>query len=246
MGVFDIFKKKGDAAPRQKSDREIARLARLVGDKMSQNYDRQEAIEELSRMANAEGVTVLLKRFDWTLDPSITDQEEKDATARGIVGAGEAALEPLRAYCARAESLTWPLKILQQISSEEDVVDELLGILDQFDTEYVRNPEPKVQLIAILAEYASEDVREAVEPFLQDASEPVRFHAVTTTFAMNNPASVPSLVAALVEEESLRVKNRIAQGFVERKWPVPPELTEACSEALPEDYRLSDAIIRHR
>ncbi len=246
MGVFDIFKKKGEAAPRKKSDREIARLTRLVGDKMSQNYDRQEAIEELSRMANAEAAVALLKRFDWTLDPSITDQEEKDSAARGIVGAGEEALEPLRAYCARAESLTWPLKIIQQIAASEDVVDELLGILDQFDTEYVRNPEPKVQLIGILEEYPCDDVREAVEPFLQDASEPVRFRAVTTTFAMNDPGSVPSLVAALVEEESLRVRNRIAAGLAEREWKVASELVEACSEALPDDYRLSDGLVRRR
>lgn len=245
MGVFDIFsKKKGESAPPKKSEREIAKLQKLIGNKMSQNYDRQQAIEELGRMGSAEGAAALLRRFDWTLDPSITDQEEKEAAAQGIISTGEVALEPIRKYCSRAESLTWPLRILQQIAAEEHIVDELLGVLDEFDTEYTRNPEPKQQLIATLEEYPCEDVRVAVEPFLLDVSEPVRFRAATTTFAMNDEKSVPALIAALEEEESLRVRNRIAQGLAERSWKIPSELHDACREALPDDYKLDGGVVR--
>jgi HEAT repeat protein len=245
MGLFDIFgKKKGEApAPKKKSEREMQKLGRIVSDKMSQNYDRQQAIEELGRMGTAEGVSALLRRFDWTLDPSITDQEEKESAAQGVISAGEEALEPLRVYCTRAESITWPLRILQQIVAPERVVEELLGVLDEFDTDYVRNAEPKVQLISALAEYSSEEVREAVEPFLSDANEAVRFHAAGTTFAMNNEQSVPPLIEVLAEEESLRVKNRIAQGLAERKWKVPSDLQKACREALPEGYRLDAGVV---
>src|ERR1700759_4932087 len=123
----------------------------------------------------------------------------------GTVAAGEDALEPIREYCKKAESLTWPLKVLRGIvKDEEQAAQELLGILDQFDTEYVRNAEPKVQIIKALEAYPSDDVRVAVEPFLTDMSEPVRFTAVTTLFAVNNPASVPSLLDALSNEESRR------------------------------------------
>jgi HEAT repeat protein len=246
MGLFDFLSKKEKAAPAPKkpSDREIARFAKLVGTKMSQNYDRQEAIEELGKAATAESTVVLLKRFDWSMDPSITDQEEKESAMRGIVNAGEAALEPLRAYCKRAQSLTWPLKTLRAIVPEDQFADELLGILDLFDTEYVRNPEPKVQLISMLEEFPSADVREAIEPFLADASESVRFAAVTTVFAMNDPESVPSLIAALEEEESLRVKNRIAQGLSERRWAIPDSLRGTCKQALPTDFALEGERVR--
>lgn len=244
MSVFDMFKKKSETGPRKKSERELSRLARLVGDKMSQNYDRQQALEELGRMENADGAAALLRRFDWSFDPSITDQEEKETAARGVAAAGEAALEPIRSYCAKAASLTWPLKILRQIIESEDaLVGELLDILEQFDTEYVRNPEPKVQLIATLEEYPRDDVREAVEPFLQDASEPVRFHAAITTFSMNSEESIVPLVEALAQEESLRIRNRIAQGLAERKYAVPSELSGACAEALPDDYRLERGVV---
>jgi HEAT repeat protein len=240
MGLFDLFsRKKGQDAPRSKSQRELARLGRLVGNKLAQNYDRQEAIEALSKMGTAESASLLLKRFDWNMDPSITDQEEKQAAVSGIVVAGDAALSPLRDYCKKAPSLTWPLKVLKEIVPQERMVDELLGILDMFDTEYARNVEPKVQLLQYLEDFACEDVRVAVEPFLGDTSEPVRFTAVRTVFAVADPASAPALVAALEEEESLRVKNAIAQGMSSRRWSVPEELRETCAASLPDGFTLS-------
>jgi HEAT repeat protein len=245
MALFDFLgKKKGEAAPRKVSERELGKLEKLVGTKLSQNYDRQEAIEELSRIGTAASAGVLLKRFTWHMDPSITDQEEKESALRGVVAAGEAALDPIREFCRKAESLTWALKAVREIVPKERYPEELLSLLDQFDTEYVRNPEPKVQLLAALEEYPSEEVRIAVEPFVQDMSEPVRFTAVTTLFAMGDAASVPTLVTALEEEESLRVKNRIAQGLGERGWEIPSELADACRRGLPPEFALQGATVR--
>lgn len=251
MGLFDFLSKgKGEKPARagasKKGDKEIARFGRLVSNKLSQNYDRQEAIEELGRIATTDSAAALLKRFDWMMEPSITDQEEKESAVRGIVAAGEEAIEPIREYCKKAESLTWPLKALREIVEPDHFVEELLTILDLFDTEYVRNAEPKIQLINMLEEFHTEDVRIAVEPFLTDASEPVRFAAVTTIFAVGMVDSVPALVAALEEEESLRVRNRIAQGLSERGWEVPEELAEACKKALPPGFALDGQLVQRR
>ncbi len=247
MGLFDFLSKgkgdKKDGAAPTKSDKEIARLAKLVSAKLAQNYDRQEAIEELSRMATADSARALLRRFDFTMEPSITDQEEKESAARGIVAAGEAAIDPIRDYCKKAESLTWPLKTLKDIVPPDSFCDELLAVLDLFDNEYIRNPEPKIQLIRMLEEFHTDEVRVAVEPFMTDASEPARFSAVTTVFAVGMEESVPGLVAALEEEESLRVKNRIAQGLADRDWSVPEELREVCEKSLPPGFtRAGDKI----
>ncbi|HEY3666240.1 MAG TPA: HEAT repeat domain-containing protein [Polyangiaceae bacterium] len=239
MGIFDFLSKKNDQPPRP-SQKEIARLERLLGNKLSQNFDRQEAIQELGRMGTAQAASALLKRFDWVLDPSITDQEEKESCMHGIVAAGEDALEPIREYCKKAESLTWPLKVLRAIVTDDtQAAQELLGILDQFDTEYVRNAEPKVQLIQALEAYPSEDVRVAVEPFLRDMSEPVRFTAVTTLFAVNDSASVPALIDALENEESRRVQNRIAQGLADRGWAIPADASSSATKALPPGYAVA-------
>jgi HEAT repeat protein len=237
MGIFDLFRKQ-DAPQSPKADREIARLERLVSNKLSQNLDRQDALEQLGRIGSAESAAVLLKRFNWYLDPSITDHEEKETAVQGIVNAGEAALEPIREYCRRAEGLTWPLKALEQIVPKERFVEELLTLLDQYDTEYVRNPEPKVQLLNALEAFPSADVKIAVEPFLEDASEPVRFAAAGTVFAMGQEDAAASLASTLQREESQRIKNRIAQGLAERGWMIPAELCSACRKVLPSGYWL--------
>lgn len=245
MGLFDFLSKKKDAAPSAKP-KEIARLERLVANKLSQDYDRQEAITELCKLATAESAAALLKRFDWSLDPSITDQDEKENCVRGIVAAGEAALEPIREYCRKASSLTWPLRALKGIVPPENQVEELLSLLDQFDTEYVRNVEPKLQLLKELGDRPSEEVRVAVEPFITDMSEPVRFEAVTAVFAMNDPESAAALVEQLAADESLRVKNRIAQGLTDKRWELPEELRSATAAALPSGYRLEGGVVKTR
>jgi hypothetical protein len=237
MGLFDLFSKKKADAPKA-SVRDMQRLQRLVANKFSQNLDRQDAIEQLSRMRTRESAAALLRRFDWQLDPSITDQEEKENCLQGIVAVGENALEPVRAYSKTAESLMWPLRVLKGVVSGPALTDELLAMLDQFDTEYVRNVEPKVQLIAELAEHKTNDVRTALEPFLEDASEPVRFAAVTSVFAIGDPQSLPALAAALENEESLRIKIRISQGLSQQAWDIPDDLRPILSKALPDAYRL--------
>lgn len=245
MGLFDFLGKKKDAAPSAKP-KEIARLERLVGNKLTQDYDRQEAITELCKLGTAESAAALLKRFDWSLDPSITDQDEKENCVRGIVAAGEAALDPIRQYCRKANSLTWPLRAMKGILPSERQVDELLGMLDQFDTEYVRNVEPKLQLLKELAERPSEEVRVAIEPFVNDMSEPVRFEAVTAVFAMNDSESAPALVEQLGADESLRVKNRIAQGLADKAWELPEDLRGSVASALPPNFLLEGGVVRKR
>lgn len=240
MGLFDLFSKKtaSDSKSKEVSPRELARLTRSVSNKMSQNYERQEAIEQLSQMANAAGAAALLRRFDFSMEPSIVDQDEKEAAVQGIVAAGQAALDPIHAYCARAESLNWPLKVLRQIVPNDQMVQELLTLLDLFDTEYMRNPEPKIQLISMLGEYKTPEVREAVEPFLSDVNESVRFHAAGTIFAMADAEALQPLIDALAQEESLRVKNRVARGLEQAGWELPSDLAERCENALPPGYAI--------
>ena len=240
MGIFDFLTKNKSEQPPRPSQKEIARLERLLSNKLSQNFDRQEAITELGRMGTAQAATALLRRFDWVLDPSITDHEEKESCMRGIVAAGEDALEPIREYCQKAESLTWPLKVLRAIVTDDaKVATELLNILDQFDTEYVRNAEPKVQLIQALEAYATDEVRNAIEPFLGDMSEPVRFVSATSLFTINDPQSLPALISALEGEESRRVQNRIAQGLADRAWHIPADSSPTLAKSLPPGFTLT-------
>jgi hypothetical protein len=251
MGLFDLLKGKakvsdvpGAVTP---ADKNVVRIARVAGDKHAQNYDRIEAIEALARIPSAESAAGLLRRFTFHIDPSITDQEEKDAALRGVLNAGEAAIEPIRAFCLKAESLTWPLKILRELLPTDGYRQELIQLLDRFDTEYVRNVDPKQQLIAELEQYPTRDARVAVERFLEDVNEVIRFVAVTTVFAQEDPLSVEPLVKALASDESVRVKNRISEGLASRRWVVPEAWRNDCSRALPSGYALNaDGTVKQR
>src|SRR6185436_3641792 len=193
MGLFDLFKGKADKGkpqgePAPGGDKNVARLGKVAGDKHAQNYDRIEAIEGLARIATGESAAALLKRFTFHIDPSITDQEEKDTALRGVLAAGETAIEPIRTFCLRAESLTWPLKILKDLVPPDRYVEEIITLLSRFDTEYTRNVDPKQQLISELEHYNAPSVRPAVERFLEDSSEAIRFVSVATLFTQEDPS----------------------------------------------------------
>jgi HEAT repeat protein len=130
--------------------------------------------------------------------------------------------------------------VLRQIVPSDQIGTELLTLLDLFDTEYMRNPEPKIQVITMLSEHKTAEVREAIEPFLNDVNESVRFHAAGTVFAMSDPAALPPLLEALAQEESLRVKNRVARGIEQAGWTIPEALIQRFEAALPPGYTVRD------
>ncbi|HTB71938.1 MAG TPA: HEAT repeat domain-containing protein [Polyangiaceae bacterium] len=241
MGLFDLFKgsQKADGKPRQKAS-PAAKWADRV-ERRVQNYDRQEAIQALSEMETAEAVEVLLKRFTFHMDPSITDQEEKDAAFKGILRAGRAAIEPVRAFAAKAESLAWPMKIIKALVDEAEYTEELLRWLSKWDTEYAKFVDPKVQILAALEEHRHPQIREGVERFLEDVNEPARFHAAATLLAQEDASALPALAKMLIEEESVRVRSKVAEGLAQRAWPLAEDARAALRNALPAGYALDGA-----
>src|SRR5580693_4253542 len=130
MGLFDRFK--SAKAEKQGGKTNLAAKWADRVERRVQNYDRQEAIQALSEMETADAVEVLLKRFTFHMDPSITDQEEKDSAFRGVLRAGREAIEPVRAFAARAESLAWPMKIIKALVDDGEYVEELLQWLSKW------------------------------------------------------------------------------------------------------------------
>jgi len=248
MGLFDFLKrsKEDENSDDTKLDKNVARMGRTAADKRAQNYDRMEAIQNLCAVATADSAAALLKRFSFYIDPSITDQEEKEIAFRGIIAAGEEAVEPIREFCVKAESFTWPMKMLAELLDEEKYIDELLILLERFDTDYAKKQEPKLQIIAELEGKKRSDIRPAVERFLDDFDERVRFHTVATLFSQDEEASAEPILSALVDEESVRVKNRIAEGLASRAWKVPDELVDDVSAALPSGYVVRENVVVQR
>lgn len=256
MGWFDFLKRKNkdtsassdsdSRTPQTKADKSIARLGRVAASKQAQNFDRFEAIRALGTIGTADSAAALLKRFSFYIDPSITDQEEKEVAYQGILAAGSEAIEPIREFCVKAESFTWPMKMLSELLDENDYVDELLVLLGRFDTDYAKKQEPKLQIIAELEGKVRSDIPHAVEPFLDDFDERVRFHTVATLLAQQDPALVEPLCRLLLREESVRVRNRICEGLATTAWPVPDALQSEVLGALADGYALQDGVIVQR
>jgi hypothetical protein len=236
VGLFDIFGKKGGAGAVQK-------LAPKVADKRGMAPDRWEAIQALSKMESEEAIDALLVRFTFYVDPTITDQEEKDAVFHAIVAKGALAVEPLKRFITRAESLSWPLKMLDRVLTPPEVLETLLGLLRKMDTEYERDPQRKLQILAELETRHGEGVLEAVQPFLADVNETARFHAVGAVLAQENAeVSRDALLDVLAREESMRIKARIFDGFGQRGWAV--DLARV--GRLPDAFSVDGAGVPHR
>lgn len=244
MGLFDIFKSKSKSASTPpptpiSSDKNIARLARVVGDRLSQTYDRRDAIKALHDMKSADAVSALLRRFTFYVEPSTDDQEEKDSAYDAIIDTGKAAVAPILQFCKKAESVTWPLKMLRELLPEDEYFETVVKLLSDHETDYTRNVEPKVQLLGALEGHAAPEALESASYFLDDVSEPVRFQAVGILISMNDEKAVEALAARAADEESVRVRNKIADGFAARGWSVPEATRAAFSSAVVgEGYRV--------
>lgn len=249
MGIFDFFKgsdKKDGAKKASKKEVSassvVAKYGDRASDKRAQNYDRGEALGMLAEVGTAESAAALLKRFTFKIDPSITDQEEKDVAAQGVLAAGREAIEPIRAFSEKAESLSWPMRILKELVDEDEYVEELLTWLDRWDTEYSKFIDPKLQLLVALEESKHAKIREAVEPFLEDVNETARFHAACAIFNQEDgESSAAAILRILPDEESFRVKNKVADMFAQKGWVVPADQREATAKALPQNYSIDSA-----
>jgi len=231
MGLFDIFASKGPGA--------IKKHAARAANRRAQNPDRWESIQALAEMRTPEAVTALLARFTIRVDPSIVDQEEKDAAFQGVVGAGDVAVEPVKRFMRDSETISWPLKALEQLLPDEEVVAALLEALEDMDTEYERDPQKKIQLVAYLEDRADSRIVEAVRRFLDDQNETVRFHAIGAIYVQAEAETArEELLATLLREESVRCRARILDGFVENEWAVPDDQRQHVRSQLPDGYAI--------
>ena len=229
MGLFDVFKGGGGG---------LAKHVARVANKRAQKHERWESIQVLASDGSDEALRALLTRFSIRVDPSITDGEEKNAAFLGVVQNGEAALGPVRDCLASSETLAWPLKILKEIQSEDEVTTILLELLATMDTEYERDPQKKIDVIASLEERRDPRIVEALTRFLEDMNETVRFYTVGAILAQEEADSaLDALTNALLSEESVRVRIRMLDGYVEHGWTLGGAKDEA-TKRMPTGYSL--------
>jgi hypothetical protein len=126
-----------------------------------------------------------------------------------------------------ATQLAYPLKTLGQIAPKAQTLDAVDAIIADEPPGYTRDPERKLDVMRWLTEWpkaTSEDVVPRLIPYLGDFDENVRWTA--TDGLAHHDTSLGGAGAALVkalvrpEEESGRVKRRIAEVIADKKIPL--------------------------
>ena len=120
----------------------------------------------------------------------------------------------------------------------------LRELLDRHEPGYERDPTKKIQLLNHLAGLKDKRVPALAAPYLADMDEGVRYAAVEALVRQGDEAAgagplLDQLTKA--EEDSLRIRLQIAEGFAELGWTVPADRREAVLKFLPEAFKLAPA-----
>lgn len=125
---------------------------------------------------------------------------------------------------------------MKEILEPDEYIEELLVWLAKWDTEYAKFIDPKLQILEALGELTHPKIREAAERFLEDVNDQSKFNAVVAVLAQNDAASIQPLLNLLLDEESVRIRTKIATGISERGWEVPDDQREPVRKALPPEF----------
>ncbi|MCB9557539.1 MAG: HEAT repeat domain-containing protein [Deltaproteobacteria bacterium] len=243
MGLKTLFSKEG------RQERALQKACIKAKNPKIKPDDRRPALEFLLHEGSEEAICSLLHRFTFNYDTNmVSDEDEKNLVYRGLLEHGAATLPALRKHLASAPTLSWGLRLLDEIADEATTWEILCEVAEHFEPGYDRDPSRKLQLLSFLAEIDDPRVGEMLLPYLQDHDEAVRFAVIDGLVARRVEAAREPLLEILVDEdeESLRIKNRIAEGLVETGWTVKG-FRGSVEKALSEEYVLDGkGHVRHR
>lgn len=210
MGLFDYFTREG----------KLKRHVRRMADRDTPAEDREISARWLAEDASPQAIAGLLTRFDMDLSQSTKDQKEKQFTYDLLIGLGSEAVDaPLRSWLLRCRQFAYPLRMLEDLSGEEDAIKVSYKLLEK-ELPNAFKPEKKRELLIWFSGRTHPEAIDAVLPFLTDFDEDVRYAAAEVMLAQNDDRAREPLLKALVnpEEDSNRLRHRLCQAFVRRGW----------------------------
>lgn len=218
MGLFDLLNKD------KRDERARSKNVQRALNKYAQSVDRMKALEALADDASDECLYGLLRRFGMIYDKSIDDEQEKEWVFETLCAKGHAALPAVKRYLLSADSVSWPLRLLDRIAAGKDeelaVIEEVLA---RHEPGYERDPTKKIQLLGHVGRIKHAKSPSLVVPYLKDMDEGVRFAAVEASLRLKDEAAAREPLLTLFvsdEEESLRIRIAMAEGLAEVGWLV--------------------------
>ena len=227
MGLLD-FLIGGDEAQLRRHTKRVANLN-------AQTEDRNSSARWLAEKGSEEAIIGLFGRFAITTESQMKDAAEKELVVDLLYDLGPKVVGPAREWLRKNNNIAQPLRIIEHFEGRDAVVDLLVELIGRENDPF--KTEKKRQLLIKLTELRSPRCVAAVLPILGDFDEGVRYAAVEVLLATEAPEAATALAAALAnpDEDSNRVRGRIAEGFNLRRWSLG-EHAEAVSKRPPNGW----------
>jgi hypothetical protein len=214
MGLFDFW---------MSEDQKIASHQRTLTDKNQQAEDREKSARWLVDNGGPKGIVALLTRFDMALENQLKDSGEKDFVYGLLAGLGDAVMRPLDRHLEKCRHVAHPLRLYVERKGEAAAVERVFQVLELERAKDDFKPEKKMDLLVWLAGHRHPGAVEVAARFLEDFDEGVRYAASEVIIGQGEGVGREPLLAVLTnpQEESNRLRIRIAGVFASRRWDVP-------------------------
>lgn len=206
-------------------EKKIAKATKQIKNPKAIKEERALALEFLADLDKpATAIPALLQRFEYSLEHGINDTREKETAMKGILRHEDQALQYVREHLKKTNRIAWPIKILQKLGDESEVVDALIGALDFGDVSFDQAIVDKnYDILCYLAEYKVSGLYKKLAHFLNDPDERVRFATVECLLAQDEHEQIkPMLEPFLTDEtsENRRIRMAVINAFADRGWRI--------------------------
>lgn len=237
MSIGNTLRRFFKPTQEEKADKLKERILNMYG----QTADRRYYLGQLFAMGPEYAPSRLILRFTAQCENSTVDGEEKALTRDLMIDLGEASIVVLKQFLStRDKGFNWPYRTLAELISRDELIDFLLGLLQDIGPDYVRDTERKEQLMLAIKSFENERLGTAMLPYLGDDNETIRFLAADTAIAMGQKNGIQALAERISLESSQRVLTLILEAFRDKAWTIDESIRAQVTESLPPNFRLNN------
>ncbi|ACY16703.1 HEAT repeat domain-containing protein [Haliangium ochraceum] len=209
-------------------ERKLQRTIKKATNHMAQSPERWAAMEKLRDDGSDEALFYLLKRFTFSYNKMVEDEQEKEWVVQTMVDKGQDGMPALRRYLKSNATVAFALRILERVGDPAQVLEVTDEMLAEEEPGYTRDISKRLQIIGWLGEWkggTSPQLAQRIAPYLGDFDESVRFAAAESLSPHLGPETRAPLVAALVseDEESNRFRVRVAELLADAEFDLADE-----------------------
>ena len=218
----------------------VKRHVKRITNKFGQKEIRHDSYLALAQRGTPEAALGLLQRFTINLPDTISDEKEKRQVITILSAMGEDLVsEPLREYLRdpKQNEIAMGLIALEEVEGTDALCKEIIHLLETSDPGDAWTSDRKLQIINQLDNYDFPDAAPALLPYLEDLDDDVVFRAIEVLDAIGSDSQLRDsfMKIAVDEDTSMRVRNRILEIVLGRKWHLATE-RKALEPLLPHGW----------